>query len=132
MLSKKTWEPELALALIGAVAATWFFGQVAVAMLLQNHVTGFRTMNSPGAVIMATMALQGSTLLLGAIFVIYSGAGWRAVFGTTGWLRCLGLALLVLLLAAPVMFALKAGSEIVLDRLHWKVEDQKAVELIAA
>lgn len=132
MLSKQTWEPELVLALIGAIAATWFFGQVAVAVLLQAQVAGFRTINSPGAVIFATMSLQGSALVLGSIFLKYSGAGWRDVFGPTNWTRCLRLALVVLVLAVPVMFALKAGSEKALDRLHWKFGDQKAVELIAS
>jgi membrane protease YdiL (CAAX protease family) len=130
MLWKKTWEPESVLALIGGIAAAFFFGNVAAGVLRQAGVAGFRSDDSLGTVLVATLSFQGAAVVLGTVFLKFHDAGWREVLGAAGWKRCLALALAVLAGVAPVIFGLKFLSEIVLQRLHVPVADQRAVELL--
>ena len=130
MVAKKTWEPELVLALIGGIMAAFFFGNLAVALLRQAGVAGFKGEDSMGAVLLATLSFQGAAVVLGAGFLKYHDTGWREVMGGASWKRCLALAVAVLAIVAPLMFALKFLSEFVLEKLHFPVADQRAVELI--
>ena len=118
------------LALIGGIIAAYFFGNVAAQLLQQAGVAGFKSKDSIGGVLMVTLCFQGTAILLGTVFLKFHDSGWREVFGTTNWKRCLGLAVLALIVVAPMMVALRLGSDRVLEKLHWKVEDQRAVELI--
>ena len=130
MLWKKTWEPEAVLALIGGIVAAFFFGSVAGGVLRQAGVAGFKSDDSLGSVLLATLSFQGAAVALGTIFLKTHDSGWREVLGGAGWKRCLGLAVAVLAALAPVIFGLKAISEFALHKLHWPVADQRAVELI--
>jgi membrane protease YdiL (CAAX protease family) len=130
MLWKKTWEPEAVLALIGGIVAAFFFGNLAAGLLRQAGVGGFKSDDSLGSVLVATLSFQGAAVVLGTAFLKFHDLGWREVFGGASWKRCLGLALAVLAGVGPVMFGLKFLSEIVLHKLHFAVVDQRAVELI--
>jgi membrane protease YdiL (CAAX protease family) len=130
MLWKKTWEIEGLLALIGGIIAICFAGNLAVGLLGQAGVAGFKGEFSAGAVLLATLSFQGTAVIAGAIFLKFHDTGWREVFGNLNWVACLRLVTVVLLATAPVLFALKFASEFIMAKLHWAIEDQRAVELI--
>lgn len=132
MLWKNSWEPEAVLALIGGIVASLFFGNAAAGLLHQAGVAGFKSLDSAGYVLLATLSFQGSAILFGTVFLKFHDSGWREVFGSTSWKRCLGLAAAVLTAVAPVMFLLKTASEVALLKLHWTLVDQRAVELIVS
>lgn len=132
VLWKKTWDLEAVLALIGGIMAAFFIGNIAVALLQQAGTPGFKGEQSIGSVLLVTLSFQGVALVAGTIFLKLHDSGWSEVFGATNWLRCLGLAVLVLVAVIPLMFLLKAGSERILEKLHWTLVDQRAVELIVS
>jgi len=118
------------LALIGGIIAACFAGNLAVGLLQQAGVTGFKGEFSPGAVLLATLSFQGVAVIAGAIFLKLNNTSWREIFGPLDWGRCLRLVIVVLLATAPFLFALEFVSEFVMKKLHWTVTDQRAVELI--
>jgi membrane protease YdiL (CAAX protease family) len=130
MFWKKSWEPEAVLALIGGIVAAFFFGNVAVGVLHATGAIGFKTEDSLGTVLLATLSFQGVAVILGTVFLKTHDSNWREVFGETSWERCLALACSTLAVVAPVMYALNYGSQVVLEKLHWPVSYQRAVELI--
>ena len=134
MLWKKTWQPEVVLMLGGGLVLAFFGGNLAVELLRQAQVTGFKTSHSAGAVLLATLCFHGAVLVGGTVFLQRHALGWREVLGLANpnlkqhWLFG------VVLLAAvvPVMIALKLLSEIALQKIGWPTEDQTAVELFAS
>jgi membrane protease YdiL (CAAX protease family) len=127
---KQTWEPEAVLALICGVLAVFIMGSLAAVLLHQGKVSGFRSEESVGMVLLATLSFHGSAIVLGGLFLRAQGTAWRDVFGETPWPRCLGLACAALIATAPFIFGLKWLSDAVLARLHWKVDQEPAVELM--
>lgn len=132
MLWKKSWEPEAVLALIGGIVSVYFLGSIAEGLLRQAGVAGFKSDDSTGSVLLVTLSFQGTVIVLGAAFLKFYDIEWREVFGSTSWKRCLALAAAVLGVVVPVMFALKLASELLLQKLHWALVDQRAVELIVS
>ena len=130
MLWKKTWELEAVLALIGGIVASLFFGNIAAALLHQAGVAGFKHQDSFGGVLLVTMSFQGMVLVLGTIFLKFHDSSWREVFGSTGWIRCLLLALGTLVAVAPLMYVLKWATMAGMEKVHWKVEEQTAVQMV--
>lgn len=118
------------LALIGGIIAACFVGNLAVGLLGQAGVAGFKGEFGAGSVLLATLSFQGAALVAGAIFLKLNNTSWREIFGPLDWMRCLRLVVIVLLVTAPVLFALKFASEFIMEKLHWHIEDQRAVELI--
>lgn len=129
VLWKKSWEPEAVLALIGGVVAALVFGSVALGLLTQAGVSGFRSEVSFGSVMLKTLSFHGAVLVLGAIFLKFHDQGWRDVVGETNWKGCLVLAVAVLVVATPVLFGLKVLSGLALQKMGWPAEDQMAVEM---
>lgn len=130
MLWKKMWATEAVLALLGGILAACIFGNLTLGLLQQGGVRGFRSNVSLGSILLATLSFHGAALLLGAAFLKFQETSWRDVFGDTGWKRCLALALKVLIVVAPLVLGLKTASVILLQRFHWAVEEQNAVELV--
>jgi len=130
MLWKKAWEPEAVLALVCGILSAYLLGLVSVALLHEAGVAGFKGEDSLGTVLLGTLSFQGAAVLLGTVFLKSHGTGWREVLGGAGWKRSLGLTLLVVALVTPVVLGLKAFSEVALQKLHWPVADQRAVELL--
>jgi uncharacterized protein len=130
MLWKKPWQPEAVLALAGGIVSAFVFANVAAGLLQHAGVAGFRREESAGNILIATLGFHGVALLLGTIFLKFHDLRWREVLGLESWKRALPLALLVLVLATPVMLGLKVVSELALTWLGFPVDDQRAVELI--
>jgi membrane protease YdiL (CAAX protease family) len=130
VFSNKSWEPEAVLALIGGIVGAFFAGSVAVLLLQQAGVSGFKSEFSAGTILLGTFSSHGAAIVLGTIFLKMHGPGWREVFGSTGWKRCLALVAGVMAVAVPVMLGLKYISEMALLYLHWPVEDQLPVKMI--
>ena len=129
MLWKKTWELEAVLALIAGILAACIFALLAVSILHEAAVSGFKGENSLGTVLVGTFSVQGTAVVLGAIFLKWHDTGWWEVLRGARWQRTLWLPLVVLPVVAPVVLGLKALSELGLQLLHWPVGDQRAVEL---
>jgi membrane protease YdiL (CAAX protease family) len=132
VLWRKIWRPEMVMTLAGGILMAFFTGMLTAELLRRAGVTGFRSPDDAGSVLVATLSLHGSVLVAGFLFLKHHGIGWREVAGldTTRWQRQLALAAGALLAALPVMFALKMLSEMLLRALGWPLEDQRAVELI--
>jgi len=129
MLWKKSWEPEAVLALIAGILAACIFGLLAAAILHGAAVTGFKGEDSLGTILLGTLSFQGVAVVLGTVFLKWHDTSWWEVLRGASWKRTLWLPLVVLPVVAPVVLGLKALSEITLEKLHWPVADQRAVEL---
>ena len=131
MLWKKSWSPKAVLLLLGGITMSLFFGSIASEFLRRAQVAGFKTPESSGSVLAATLCLHGAILVLGTFFLKSQNESWRDALG---WRdpklqRHLLLAFVVLLVALPVMLGLKFLSEICLREIGWPVADQRAVEM---
>ncbi len=131
VLWKKTWSPEAVMALLGGIAMSLFGGSIAVALLQRAGVAGFRSPDSVGSVLLTTLCFHGAVLVLGGFFLEFFCGGWRASLGLNDphWRRNLWLTSGVLLAALLVTLGLKYISEIALQKMGWKIEDQRAVEM---
>jgi len=133
MLWKKTWQPEIALLLVGAVVLAFFMGSAAVELLVHFGAPGFRTPDSVGSVLLATLSFHGMAIIAGVLFLKLHDISWREALGwrSDNWKNLLLLTVLVLAAVLPVMFGLKYVSELVLNKMGWEVEDQRAVEMFS-
>jgi len=127
---KKPWPPEAVLALAAGIVSVFLFANIAAGLLREAHIHGFSRDISLGNLLVATLGFHGATLLLGTVFLKFHDLRWRDVLGVANWKQALPLALLALVVATPIMFAMKAVSELALWRLGFPVEDQRAVELL--
>ncbi|HEX9048356.1 MAG TPA: CPBP family intramembrane glutamic endopeptidase [Verrucomicrobiae bacterium] len=132
MLWKKTWQPEAVLALAGGVVSVFVFSSVAGGLLHRAAVPGFQHDASIGNVLVATLSFHATVLAFGAVFLKWHDVHWAELLGLARWRRAVALALLALLVAAPVMLALKVTSGLVLEKLGVPIADQEAIELILA
>lgn len=120
--------------LLGGIALSLFTGNLAVALLNQNGVAGFRTLNSVGSVLLTTLCLHGTVILLGIFFLQFfcGGLGDALGFNSPNLRRHLQLTGWMLVVVLPVMIGLKYLSEVCLRHGGWKVEDQRAVEMFSS
>lgn len=130
MLWKKSWEPEAVLAMIGGVLTSFVVGMMLALVLHQAGVRGFRSDIGIGNVLLATLSFHGAVIVLGAALLKTQNLDWREVLIGANWMRSLWLAPLALLLATPGILGLKMLSENFMEKLHWPVEDQMAVDMI--
>src|SRR5580698_6592963 len=105
MLWTKTWRPDAVLMLVGAVAMSLFAGGLAVQLLNHEGVRGFRTTDSAGSVLVATLSFHGAAIVAGIIFLKIHQINWRDAMGLRGdnWKLQLLLAVTVLAAILPVM-----------------------------
>ncbi|HVU08706.1 MAG TPA: type II CAAX endopeptidase family protein [Verrucomicrobiae bacterium] len=131
MLSKKPWQPELVLLFCAAMFMS-FGGAIIAAMLLRNAgVTGFKQPDDFGFVLLGTLSVQGVAWILIFIFLRLHGTGWRDAFGlrNPNLEKSLLLALVVLLLASPIVLLLQRLSITLLTQLGFPPENQEAVQM---
>lgn len=133
MLWKREWRPDVVLMLAGMVLLSLFMGSVLVELLKHFAVAGFKTYDDIGSVLVATLSFHGTAIVAGIIFLklhdipLPEALGWRS----DNWKLQLLLTVTVLAAALPVMFGLKAVSVLILGKIHWAVEDQRAVEMFS-
>jgi membrane protease YdiL (CAAX protease family) len=132
MLSLKPWRAEAVIQLIVGVFVCLGLGVVTVVGLRQAGVAAFQSPDSFACVLVATLSFQGATWILIFIFLKLHDMDWRDAFGLRNahLLRSLALAVGVLLLVLPVVLGLQQVSVLVLERLGWRPEDQRAVDLL--
>jgi membrane protease YdiL (CAAX protease family) len=102
---------------------------IIIAGLLQHAgVRGFQAPGDFGNILVATLSFQGATWVLIPFFLKRHGVGWRDLIGVldTGVARAVGWTLGVLVLALVMEYAY----EIVLSRVHWRPEDQMALDIL--
>jgi membrane protease YdiL (CAAX protease family) len=133
MLSPKPWRAEAVIQLIAGVFACLCVGVVTAGLLRQAGVAAFKSPDSFAGILVATLSFQGAAWILIFIFLKFHEVNWRDAFGfrQANLGRSLLLAAGVLALALPVVLGLQHFSAVVLERLGWPPEDQRAVELIA-
>jgi membrane protease YdiL (CAAX protease family) len=133
MLWKNPWQPEAVMMLIGGIALSFFSGNLAVELLHQSSVVGFKTLNDAGSVLIATLCFHGMAIVLGIPFLrlhrisLSDALGWHEPKVKQNLLLAVGL----LAIVVPMMFALKFLSGELLHRIGWPLEDQRAVEIFA-
>jgi membrane protease YdiL (CAAX protease family) len=131
MLWKRTWQPDVVLLLVGAVVLSLFLGSLAVELLGHFHVRGFRSDDSVGSVLVATLSFHGVAIAGGILFLKLHDISLREALGWNkdNWKNQLLLTITVLAAVLPVMFGLKYVSDFALHKLGWAVEDQRAIEM---
>ena len=117
--------------LLGGIAMSLFAGNLAVELLHRVGVAGFRSMDGAGSVLVATLCFHGAALVLGGIFLEFFCGGLIETLGLRhpNLRQHLRLTGIVLLVALPLMLGLKFVSELALQKMGWKIEDQRAVEM---
>ena len=132
MLSLKPWRMEAVMMLIAGVFVCLCLGAATIGGLRQAGVAAFQSPDSFACVLLGTLSFQGAAWILIFIFLKLHDVDWRDAFGLRNahLLRSLGLAMLVLAVALPVVLGLQQLSALVLDKLGWLPEDQRAVDLL--
>ena len=132
MLSQKPWRAEAVIQLIASVLACLCLGVLTAGLLRQAGVAAFKSPDSFANVLLATLSFQGLVWILIWIFLKQHAVNWRDAFGlrNANLTKSLLLAAGVLVLVLPVVLCLEQASVVVLEKLKWPLEDQRAVELI--
>ena len=123
MLPDRTWRPEAVLWLIMALACTMALTAAAATSF------GVQTGDYFGRFVASTLGFHGALLLAMPFFLRFHHLSWNQAFGLrpNHPARVVGLALAVTALTLPVCWVLSWGSSLLLTRLNWNVEAQKAV-----
>jgi hypothetical protein len=132
MLSEKPWRGEIVMQFIALQFIAYFLGAAALVTLHRLGVGGFKHDEDFGNVLLATLSFQGATWVLIPIFLRQHEMNWRDAFGfrdpklksSLFWAI-----VLLLFVAAPVVWGLQEISAQILTRLGQPVEDQAAVAL---
>jgi len=133
MLSPKPWRAEAVIQLVAGVFVCLCLGVAVAGVLRQAGVAAFKSPDGAAGVLVATLAFQGAAWVLIFIFLKLHGMGWRDAFGINNpnLTKSLLLAAGVLIVfALPVVLGLEWVSAIVLEKMGWPAEDQRAVDLI--
>ena len=132
MLSQKPWRAEAVIQLVAGVFACLCLGVVLAGVLRSAGVAGFKTEDSFGGVVLATLSFQGAAWGLIFIFLKQHEVNRRDAFGlrNANLKKSLLLAAGVLVLALPVILGLEQFSALALQQLGWPPADQRAVALI--
>jgi len=132
MLSYKPWRMEAVIQLIAGLFACMGVGVVAVTLLQKSGAAPFRSPESLANILLSTLSFQGAAWALIIIFLRQHGLDWREGLGfrPAKLLKVMLLAGGVLAATLPVVLGLQQLSMLVLDKLGWASDDQRAVELI--
>jgi len=132
MLSQKPWRAEAVIQLVAGVFVCLCLGVVTAGLLQKVGLAGFKTADSFGSVLLATLSFQGAAWILILVFLRQHNIRWRDALGlrNANLNKSLLLAAGALALALPVVLGLQHVSVLALDKLGWPPEDQRAVELL--
>jgi len=133
MLSQKPWRAEAVIQLIAALFVSLFFGVATAELLRQFGVPAFKSPDSFANLLLGTLSFQGVAWIFLLIFLKLHDVNWRDALGLRGpnFLKTLLFAAGLLLLVLPVVLGLEKISTVVLEKIGWPVEDQRAVEVFA-
>ena len=133
MLSQKPWRAEAVIQLIAALFVSLFFGVAAAELLRQFGVAAFQSPDSVANLLVGTLSFQGVAWIFLLIFLKLHEVGWRDALGLRGpnLVKSLLAAAGVLTIILPVVLGLEKVSVAALEKIHWPVEDQRAVEVFA-
>lgn len=132
MLSPKPWRAEAVIQLVAGVFACLCLGVMTAGVLRSAGVAAFKSPDSFANILLATLSFQGVAWFLIFHFLKQHGMNWRDASGlrNANLNKSLLLAAGVLALVLPVVLCLEQFSVLVLQKLGWPMEDQRAVELI--
>jgi len=133
MLSAKPWRGELVTFFCAEQLICFCLGVIMVSLLQKTGLTGFKSPDSFGTVLLGTLSFQGATWVLIYFFLRRHQVHWREVFGLGGsrWLRMLLTVLLTVLVILPVAWSLQQASAIMLEKIGFSPEAETAVMLLA-
>jgi membrane protease YdiL (CAAX protease family) len=134
VLWKKTWQTEVVLMLFGGVVLSFVIGNLTVELLQQAAVPGFKTLSDTGSVLLSTLCFHGAAIVLGILFLKLHNVSLTEALGLDDpkIKRNSLLAIGVLIIVLPLMLGLKYLSELLLHKIGWPLESQRAVEIFAA
>ena len=132
MLTEKTWRPEAVIQFMGSLMASFCLGGAVIALLQKIGAAGFKSDDGLGTILVATLSFQGVAWGLAGIFLWQHRLDWREFFGLRDPRlgRAMGLAVVVVLVLLPAMWALQMASTWVLTHFGWKPEEETAVQLV--
>ena len=133
MVSPKPWQIEAVIQLIAALFVSLFFGVTLAGLLQHLSVAAFKSPDSFANLLLGTLSFQGMAWIFIFFFLKLHAVDWRDALGLRGtnWLKTLGFAAGLLLLILPVVLSLEKLSAIVLEKMGWPADDQRAVEIFA-
>jgi membrane protease YdiL (CAAX protease family) len=133
MLSQKPWRAEAVIQLIAALFVSLFFGVVVAGLLRQFGVPAFKSPDSFANLLLGTLSFQGAAWIFIFFFLKLHAVNWRDALGLRepGFSKTLLFAAGLLLLVLPVVLGLEKISAVILEKIGWPVEDQRAVEVFA-
>ena len=117
---------------IGALFASFCLASLAAMALQATGAAAFKSPDSFANVLLGTLSLQGAAWVLMLIFLRLHDLDWRDAFGLREpkLMRSLLLAAGILLPTLIVVWPLQNLSILVLMKLGYKPEDQRAVEML--
>jgi membrane protease YdiL (CAAX protease family) len=132
MLSAKPWRTEAVIFFIMAQALCFLTGGLAIGLLQKAGVTGFKSMDDSGCILVGTLCFQGATWILMAFFFHFHHVDWREELGlkNKNLLRSLLLTVALVIVILPVALALQYVSATLMTKIGWKPSDEMAVTLL--
>ncbi len=105
---------------------------MALGLLQKFGVAGFKSEDDLGYLLIGTLCFQGATCILMPLFFRFHNVSLGEGLGFTQkrWPRTLLLAFGVMIVVWPLASGLAALSIDLMEKLHWKVEDELAVKLV--
>jgi membrane protease YdiL (CAAX protease family) len=132
MLSVKPWRIDAVCFFIAAQFLCVVLGGMVSVLLSKTGVPGFKDPDGFGNILVATLSLQGVTWVLMGIFLRFNNVSLAEGFGFKkgNLLFSLSLAVGVVIVILPLAFCLQGISITLMEKVHWKLENEEAVTLM--
>ena len=132
MLSVKPWRAQAVLFFIAAQSLCVLIGGMAIDLLQKAGVSGFKSLDDFGCILVVTLSFQGATWVLMGFFLRYHHVDWREELGfkNKNLLRSLLLTLALVVVILPAAFALQSVSLALMNKIGWTPKDEMAVTLL--
>jgi membrane protease YdiL (CAAX protease family) len=132
MLSVKPWRAEAIIFFVLAQCLCLLMGASVVGLLQKFGVTGFKSLDDFGCIVIGTLSFQGATWVLMGFFFRYHRVDWREELGfkSKNLPRSLLLALAIVVGILLVAYPLQYLSVIFMDKIGWTPKDEMAVTLL--
>jgi membrane protease YdiL (CAAX protease family) len=131
MLSVKPWRPEAVAFFVFANFLCMLVGISVVGLLQKAGVSGFKSPEEFGYILVASLSFQGATLVLMGFFFHYHHVDWREELGfrNKNLPRSLFLALAVMVVILVAGYGLESVSTALMDKIGWMPKTEEAVAL---